>query len=179
MKRLPLGAAMFKKKHSIDALFIILVYGMFTMLALMLVLIGTLIYRRTVNSADERGSGRAAVYYVANKIRAGDTVGGIYMKSYVPDPAKADKGIYMEAKEGEGGISALIIEEDGVQTMIYEYEGALYEWIKFESDPFMPSLGIRIISAGTLSITQDAGGFMISAAGSGGAGQSVYISRRT
>ena len=56
-----------KRNHSVDALFALLLYGLFALLSLLLVLIGAQVYRGIVRRTDARSDLRASLSYVANR----------------------------------------------------------------------------------------------------------------
>lgn len=62
------------RKHTADTLFVVLLYGLFALLSLLLILIGARVYKRTVEHTEARGDVRASLSYVANKVRAADRV---------------------------------------------------------------------------------------------------------
>ena len=49
------------RKHTADTLFVVLLYGLFALLSLLLILIGARVYKRTVEHTEARGDVRASV----------------------------------------------------------------------------------------------------------------------
>lgn len=64
-----------QEKHFIvDILFVLALFGVFTVSALMLVTIGSEVYRHTVDDMDNNYSSRISVAYITEKIRQNDTL---------------------------------------------------------------------------------------------------------
>ena len=114
---------MFKKKHTIDTLFVIMIYGMFTLLSLIFVLIGTQVYRTVVGEFETRSSTRVAMYYISNKIRSTDL----------------SNDLKIEKVEG---IDVLVNTSGrAYQTIFYNHDGVIKRLSKYENEPFIPENG--------------------------------------
>jgi len=146
-----------KKKYAIDKLFVFVIYGIFLMMSLLLVLIGTHIYRNIVYKSEQSTGVRVSMYYVANKIRAG-----------APD------GFRHEVIEGT---DVLIFSEGNFQTAVYYKDGFIWELVKFDNEPFIWDLGERIVASDGLTIIETDGVFAITATDSGGSPHTMYLSR--
>ncbi len=111
------------RKHTADTLFVVLLYGLFALLSLLLILIGARVYKRTVEHTEARGDVRASLSYVANKVGAADRV----------------------SLETRDGLSVLVLtqEFDGdlFETCIYYTGGVLREWFAEVATPFLPKRG--------------------------------------
>ena len=153
-----------KKNHQIDTLFALLLYSMFAVLSLLIVLLGSQVYRRVVTESNARNDVRVTLSYVTNKIHAGDAAGRIRL-------------------EEREGINVLVLEDNeaGTQfeTLIYFYDGKLRESLQTPADRFMPGLGISLVSADDFSIREADGVFIITAIGKDKKENVMYVSKRT
>ena len=153
-----------KTKHSVDTLFALLLYGLFALLALLLVLIGARVYGRIVGRSAARGDARAALSYVANKIRAGETKNGLRL-------------------ETRGGCPLLVIEETDsgqvLETLIYYHDGSLRELFQEAGTPFVPADGERLVSIPAFAITEADGLLTITITDTQQQPHELYLQRRT
>ena len=125
-----------KKKYAMDAVFALILYGMFTVISLLLVLIGAQIYKGIVRRTDARSDVRASLSYVANKIRASDAA-------------------RLETREG---LTVLVLpEEQKVETVIYFFDGRLREMLQLQGEAFDPAAGeeLAVVSGFSLSQMED------------------------
>ena len=154
-----------KKNHQIDMLFVLLLYGMFTLLSLLMILIGTSVYKRSVSESDIRSNTRASLSYVANKIRAGDAAGMISL-------------------EKREGIELLVIREGSFETLIYYYDGTLRE--DFSSaelnalrEEWKPEQGEKLVSVSSFSIKEEGGLFTLCSTDANGTESTLQVFLRT
>ena len=61
------------KKHTVDILFIITLFGAFIVSALFIVVLGAHVYESTVNDMESNFTSRTAIAYVTEKIRQHDS----------------------------------------------------------------------------------------------------------
>ena len=59
-----------KKAHSIDMLFMLVLFSVFAVMSVLLILIGSNVYGNIVDSQEVNGSNRNVLSYVTNKVRA-------------------------------------------------------------------------------------------------------------
>lgn len=78
-----------RKKTVIDALFILALFAVFAVSALIVVLFGAKIYSSVVKDSNSNFSERSAYYYVAQKVRAYDVAGQISVVEIGGYPALA------------------------------------------------------------------------------------------
>ena len=62
-----------EKKHTIDLLFVISLFGVFTLSALILVSIGASVYKSIINEMDSNFNSRTSIAYITEKFRAYDS----------------------------------------------------------------------------------------------------------
>ena len=134
------------KFHSIDTLFVLLLFALFVTIALFITVSGASAYRSSARQMDERFNRQTCINYITAKIRANN---------------EADKiGI------GElDGISALCITDnfDGIKyvTYIYQYDGMVRELFCNAEISLPPSSGSALTEANGLSFERDGNLFLV------------------
>jgi len=118
-----------ENRHIVDVLFVLALFCVFAISALMLVTIGANVYQNTVDDMDTNYNSRTAFSYVTEKIRQNDSAGSISIGSLEGHPAI---------------ILSQEIEDRLFETYLYEYEGYLTEL--FTSSDL--NLGSDILKAG-------------------------------
>ena len=73
--------------HIVDVLFVLALFAVFAIAALMLVTIGANVYQKTVNNMDSNYSSRTAFSYVTEKLRQNDSAGTISIGTLEDRPA--------------------------------------------------------------------------------------------
>ncbi|MEG2054462.1 MAG: DUF4860 domain-containing protein [Oscillospiraceae bacterium] len=111
------------KGHMVDVLFTLALFCVFTASALIVVLIGTNVYKTTVSNMQSSFSERTAMAYVAQKVRQNDvenalSVGSVEDQRALVIKEKTDNGVFL--------------------TYIYCYNGELCEL--FTTEDFKPTL---------------------------------------
>lgn len=107
-----------REKHFIvDVLFVLALFGLFAVSALILVTIGANVYKRTVDDMSANYETRTSVSYIAEKIRQNDTLS-----------LSSEDGISITELSRE---PALLLEQDingeAFYTYLYYYDGYLKE----------------------------------------------------
>ncbi|MDR3051971.1 MAG: DUF4860 domain-containing protein [Oscillospiraceae bacterium] len=153
-------------KHSVSTLFIFLLIGMFAVFSLLLVLIGVGAYQGVVNDAQRNAQVRTSLSYIANKVRAADTAGGVSVEDW-------------------HGIKALLLREiyDDAQyeTRIYYLPneqgpgGGLYEQFVFAGDEWGPESGDRIADIDALTMMEKDGLLTLNLATAAGQSLPMYL----
>lgn len=145
------------RKHTVDTLFVFLLYGLFALLSVLLILIGARVYRRTVENTEARGDVRASLSYVANKIRSSDRA----------------------ALETRGGLSVLVLTqragEEDFETCIYYTGGALKEYLTEAGAPFYPEKGETVTALTSFSFAEEDGLLIVTSAGRDGQSHTMHI----
>jgi len=128
-----------KSTHSLDTIFVLLIFCLFTICSLFLVLIGANGYRGIVGQMDSNNETRASLSYVANKVHA------------------ADSG--ETAVQTINGQQALVINAtyngEAYHTYIYEYKGSLMELFTKAENPFTPGDGDKITTISGFAMAQN------------------------
>ncbi len=101
-----------KNRHMVDVLFVIALFCVFAICALMLVIIGSDVYRKTVRSMDQNYNTRTSFAYITEKIRQFDSEDAVSVGSL-------------------DGTDALVLtttaNDTAYSTYIYMYDGYLKE----------------------------------------------------
>ena len=98
------------KRHIVDILFVLALFGVFTLSALVLVILGANIYRQTVSYMSANYESRTACSYLAEKVRQNDMYDSVTLESF----------------EGTDALALSRTSLDMV-TYIYFYDGSLRE----------------------------------------------------
>ncbi|MDD2972235.1 MAG: DUF4860 domain-containing protein [Lachnospiraceae bacterium] len=119
-----------KDKHIVDILFVIALFCVFAVSALMLVLIGSNVYRKTVQNMDKNYNTRTSLAYISEKIRQFDETDSIEIGSLDDTNAlilktTTDSGVY--------------------NTYIYMYQGYLKELFAAPDAALTPESGQNIL----------------------------------
>lgn len=159
------GNSMIKRKHAVDTLFALLLYGMFTLFSLLLVLIGAQVYKRIVSNTDARSDVRTSLTYVANRIRAESAAGSV----------RLDK---------REGLDVLVLTEQeenrSFETLIYFYEGTLRELFQASAQPFSPEAGEELTPLHDFSMEETVPGLLsFTSTGTDGVEHKQYVQIRT
>ena len=115
------------KKHSMDIIFLMVLFLIFTFSAVSVLLMAVNSYRSVVYANEENANTRTAVAYVREQIRANDSSGNIDIADF--DGTKAIK----------------ITKEDGIILYMYNYDGYLMEMETKEGADVTPDFGNKII----------------------------------
>ena len=124
------------RKHSLDTAFTLLLFSLFTLLSLLLVLIGASVYRRAVQSSEQQVNQRAAISYVMNKIHSADAQGAV-------------------RAEEIGGHSVLVLEDDELLVL----PGDDIRWEAGESLTELKRFYVLKESDGRLRLTAEGNGW--------------------
>lgn len=125
---------MFKqqKSHTVDVLFVIVLFCVFSISVVALTGTGAKVYQNIVDSMSLNHSLRTSSTYVLNKIRQADSEGNVTIGSYA-------------------GCDAIILTEEidniAYCTYLYFYDGKLKELFTRQGQSFDPAYGTDIIEA--------------------------------
>lgn len=131
-----------KTRHSVDKVFVFLLFGLFAVLIIIILLLGVNNYKSLLNRNEEAYNERIAINYIAEKIRHNDTSGGVSV------------GHFFQKKDG---ISTLHmyqeIESERYETRIYYYNGYIRELFSMEGIEVQPEDGNAIMKAKDLQFS--------------------------
>lgn len=126
-----------KRTFNAETFCVLALMLLFLSISLLLVALGTNVYKTVVRSMNDNYEFRTSLSYVATKIRQGDEAGKLAFRPL-------------------NGINALVMEEehDGIvyQTWIYHYNKGLYEMFAEKNTPFQPQDGMRIMDVESFEI---------------------------
>jgi len=122
--------------HSVAAVFIFVLVGIFAVSSLTLTLIGTRVYRRVTVAAAENSDSQLVLSYLCNKVRTFDAEGGVTLAEREGLPMLC---LYEN------------IEGETYETAVYAYDGALWERFAPAGDAaFDPEEGERLVDVQSL-----------------------------
>ena len=134
-------------RHTVDMLFVIALLFLFAMGALMLIALGSSIYKRSVTTLSENYDRRTAYAYITEKLRQYDSEGNISTDIF--------------NKSGALRIDTTIGAVDYV-TYLYEYDGSLMElFSRADVGNLLPESGQRIMDINDLVISRKGDGILV------------------
>lgn len=101
-----------ENRHIVDVLFVLALFCVFAISALMLVMLGANVYQKTVNDMNHNYNSRTAFSYITEKIRQNDTSSAVSVGTLNGKPA------ILLSQEADGKLFT---------TYLYEYDGYLTE----------------------------------------------------
>lgn len=137
-----------KSLHSIDTVFVLLLFALFVTMALFVSVSGALAYKKAAAQMDERFNKQTCISYITAKVRSNNKQDKIYVGDFK-------------------GNSALCIREDvsGLEyvTYIYQYDGMVRELFcnSEVAQSFEPSAGVALTEAKGLEFSKDGSLFEI------------------
>lgn len=134
-----------RKKHSIDVVFVLVLFCTFAVSVLMVLMVGASSYNHVTDLMDSNYEDRTGAGYIAEKVRHGDSCGSIGTGSFQ-------------------GQQALILTQDigGSQyaTYIYYYDGCIRELFTETDNDLPPEAGEKIIEAAGFEVQEYDGGLI-------------------
>lgn len=127
-----------ENKHIIDFLFLLGLFVIFVLSALMLIMIGANVYQKTVNNMQINYEGRTAYAYLTEKFRQNDMNGKVVI-------SENDNGQFVAFYE--------TINDEEFVTYLYENEGYLMELFTRVSAEFDPHAGQKITEVSAFQIS--------------------------
>jgi len=125
-----------KNRHSIDVVFVLVLFGTFAISVLMVLMVGASSYNDVTDNMNSNYEDRTGVGYIAEKVRHFDADGGIGTGNF-------------------DGINSLILTQtiDGREyaTYIYYYDGSIRELFTEKDNELPPESGEVIIQAAGFS----------------------------
>lgn len=128
-----------RKRHMIDLLFPIALFFIFTLSALMVVLLAARIYQSSVENSSRNDTARTALSYISEKMHQNDMDGSVSLGTF-------------------DGCDALILKQDyngdSYTTYIYAHDNALKELFIKDGANADASNGKKILDIESFSMTQ-------------------------
>lgn len=122
--------------HSISTMFVFVLVGLFALTSLILMLIGTRVYRHVTEDAARNSDSQLVLTYLGNKVHTFDSSDGVLLAN-------------------RDGLPVLclseIIEGEAYETDIYVYQGTLRERFMAAEDAFDPADGEALTEVTSLT----------------------------
>lgn len=128
-----------QKKHTVDILFVLILFGVFAFSAFMLVILGSNVYSNTVDSMENNFSNRTSYAYITEKFRQNDSANSISTNLINSNAAF----IFTET-----------INETDYQTILYIHDGYLKELLIKKGDSLPLEAGNTILEANAFTIVK-------------------------
>lgn len=129
-----------RKSHSVDIIFMLVLFSIFAIMSVLLILIGSNVYGKIMTSQEISGNNRNMLAYITNKVRA----------------CQVENGVYIEEKDGT---QVLVIcsshGEDNYETLIYEDNGKIKEATIEAGDDYTLDFGDVLAEVSDFEISLD------------------------
>jgi hypothetical protein len=129
-----------QKKHTVDILFVLILFGVFAFSALMLVIMGSNVYTKTVNAMENNFNNRTSYAYITEKFRRNDSVNSISIE---------------EINSNSAFVFNEIINDVEYETYLYIHDGYLKEMLIKKGNSLPLEAGNIILEASNFSIIQE------------------------
>ena len=129
-------------KHSIDKVFVFLLFGLFAILIVIVLLLGVNNYKSLLNRNNEAYNERIAINYIAEKVRHNDIADGVSVGDFIQKNDSIST-LYMYQK----------INQERYVTRIYYYKGYIRELFSLNGMEVQPEDGNTIMKASDLSFS--------------------------
>lgn len=153
-----------ENKHMVDVLFVIILFCVFAVSALILVMIGANVYKKTVNDMDLNFDSRTSFAYVTEKIRQNDAKDALSIREF-------------------GGNDAICITKNyngtDYYTYLYYYDGYLREMNVRADSIIDPAMGSAILAIDSFTISQSNEHLYSVVIETAGNESTIYISTRS
>lgn len=127
-----------REKHHIEALAVLLLFGVFAACILSVLLTGAGAYRGLTARDDAAYHARTAAQYLATKVRQADAAGQVWVAPFFPG-GPADDTLYLQ--------------EGDYCTRVYCYDGSIWELFSSPEGSFVMADGEPILPAQALSLS--------------------------
>lgn len=128
------------RKRNINALAVLLLFGLFAVCILSVLLTGADAYRRLAQRDQLSYDRRTAGQYLSTRVRQADRLGQVSVTDF-------------------GGTDALVFTEEiageDYETLVYCYDGYLRELFALAEGDFLPEDGEKVLQAQSLSLSLD------------------------
>ena len=122
--------------------FTLLLFGMFVILLLMALWMGTVAFRTINTTQTSTDDARLALNSLQNRVRSFDEAGAFATGT---------------GPEGPSIVFTYKLETGNYETRIYLYEGALVQELAFSDDPYLPMTATKIVQTQTFSFNYENG----------------------
>ena len=126
-------------KNKIDSVFVLIIFSVFALSVLMVLMLGASVYKNMTEITREGQEERTLLSFIWTKVKNSDDAGSVYVGEFC-------------------GLPALCFDEDigGTQywTVIYHYDGWVYELFSEKELEFFPEDGERVLEIPELSFEE-------------------------
>jgi hypothetical protein len=130
------------KKQHVGQYFTLLLFGVFVILLLMALWMGTEAFRAINAMQSTTDNARLALNSLQNRVKAFD---------------EADAFSTAEGPEGPSIVFTYKLEAGDYETRLYLYQGALVQELAFSDDPYIPMTATKIVDTNTFSFEYEDG----------------------
>ena len=128
------------KQHITDIIFMLSLFCVFAVLALLVVVLGANVYQKISGGMEENYQARSSVTYLTEKIRQNDVQNGISVQEVAGEDAL---------------VLTRTVQERTYETWIYFYENSLYEVTVLAGSAVSPGNGQAVTSLSGLHISRE------------------------
>lgn len=129
-----------RKAHSIDIIFMLVLFSIFAIMSVLLILIGSNVYGKITTSQEISGNNRNMLAYITNKVRT----------------CQVENGVFVEEKDGTQVLVILSSHgEETYETLIYEHNGKLKEATIMAGDEYNLDFGDVLAEVADFEISLD------------------------
>lgn len=149
--------------HKLDSLFILLIFGVFAVVSLLLVAIGAGVYQRADEQIRINTEVRSSLSYIANKVRANDRADALSIKTL-------------------DGVTVLSMRQDTEAELtdyIYYYNGKICEQLTFGDTAFKADYGEAVVAAESFIMEKEGNLFTFTVKDSSGTSTSISLCSRS
>lgn len=130
-----------RKYATVNSLAILCILGLFTLLSLLVIVLGAGFYQRITARVTATDELRASLNYVANKVRFADSA--------------------RTTLQEEDGIPVISLQQEGYTDYVYYYKGNVMELSVMDSMVFLPDSGDILISIPSFSMERTSGNLLV------------------
>ena len=127
------------KEHKVDTVFVLIIFCVFALAILMVLMLGASVYKNMTEITRDGQDERTLLSYIWTKVKNGDDSASVYVGDF-------------------NGLNALCFDEvfygTRYRTVIYHYDGWVYELFSETGLDFLPEDGIRVTMIGDLSFEE-------------------------
>ncbi len=129
-----------QKRRTIDVLFVLTLFALYTLSSLFLAVIGANIYQQNVSASEANYNIRTSSLYLTEKARQSESAGNIRVDSF---------------GDGDALVLSRTVNEQVFETWIYVENGSLSEILVPAGTQLIPGIGQKIMPLKDLALTLD------------------------
>lgn len=130
------------RKHNIENIFVLIVFGIFSIMILLVLVLGANSYHSLVKQDRENYESALIPAYVCAKVRSYDTEGAVSTGAFSAKDDRSTLHLYQT------------IEGETYDTRIYYYKGYIYELFTLKGADLEPEAGNKIYPAAALTFSR-------------------------